>query len=225
MGSRCGSSRRASRGGHPQGRRRPGSGERSSYDLAHLPGRSPALANLDVTALGLGHGPTFDALLSIGAVPVVNENDAGAARAPSDSGSPLPRVRPRRGMALREDRSALHSTASSSEPRNHAEVVERIRGAGPNDPPGAPESGSGGGCRGQFSCWGSLQWSAWGSWGGLGRDRVRICCKGAPRRDRPWMKARNINVSLSVLRLDRGLCNRFGQPVPPRTLRGGRPRV
>ena len=47
-------------------------------------------------------------------------------------------------MALWEDRSAPHSTAPPSEPRNHAESVERIRGAGPNDSPRAPESGSGG---------------------------------------------------------------------------------
>ena len=47
-------------------------------------------------------------------------------------------------MALWEDRSAPHSTAPPSEPRNHAESVKRIRGADPNDPPGAPELGSGG---------------------------------------------------------------------------------
>ena len=51
---------------------------------------------------------------------------------------------------------------------------------------------------------------------GPNRVPVRICCKGAPSRDRPRRKARNINDSLSALRLDRGLCNRFGQPAPPR---------
>ena len=49
-----------------------------------------------------------------------------------------------------------------------------------------------------------------------GRGRVRICCKGAPGRDRPREEARNINDSLPVLRRDPGLCNRFRQPVPPR---------
>ena len=53
---------------------------------------------------------------------------------------------------------------------------------------------------------------------GPNRVPVRICCKGAPSRDRPRRKARNINDSLSALRLDRGLCNRFGQPAPPRPL-------
>ena len=53
---------------------------------------------------------------------------------------------------------------------------------------------------------------------GPNRVPVRICCKGAPGRDRPRTKARNINDSLSALRLDRGLCNRFGQTTPPRPL-------
>ena len=45
----------------------------------------------------------------------------------------------------------------------------------------------------------------------LGRGRVQICHKGAPGRDRPRRKARNINVFLRALRLDTGLCGRFGQ--------------
>ena len=49
--------------------------------------------------------------------------------------------------------------------------------------------------------------------GGPGRGRVQICCKGAPGRDRPRIKARNINDSLPALRPDPGLCNRFGQPT------------
>ena len=48
------------------------------------------------------------------------------------------------------------------------------------------------------------------------RRVVQICHKGAPRRDRPRMKPRNINVSSRALRPDRGLCGRFGQPAPPR---------
>ena len=48
---------------------------------------------------------------------------------------------------------------------------------------------------------------------------VQICCKGAPRRDRPREKARNINDSSHALRLDPGLCNRFGHDPAP-----GRPR-
>ena len=60
--------------------------------------------------------------------------------------------------------------------------------------------------------------------GGPGRGRVRICHKGVSRRDRPRAEARNINDSLSALRRDGGLCNRFGQTAPPRAP-GGAPRV
>ena len=60
------------------------------------------------------------------------------------------------------------------------------------------------------------RWCGWGSWDDSGRAVVQICCKGAPGRDRPRMKARNINDSLSALRRDGGLCNRFGQTAPPR---------
>ena len=56
-------------------------------------------------------------------------------------------------------------------------------------------------------------WCGWGSWDGPGRGRVQICCKGVPGRDRPRIKARNINDSLPALRPDPGLCNRFGQPT------------
>ena len=52
--------------------------------------------------------------------------------------------------------------------------------------------------------------------GGPVRGRVQICCKGVSRRDRPRAEARNINDSLSTLRRDGGLCNRFGQTAPPR---------
>ena len=61
-----------------------------------------------------------------------------------------------------------------------------------------------------------VEWYWWGSWGGPGRGRVQICCKGAPGRDRPRRKSRNINVSPPAPRCDPGLCNRFGQPAPPR---------
>ena len=60
------------------------------------------------------------------------------------------------------------------------------------------------------------RWGGWGSWGDPGRAVVQICCKGAPGRDRPREEARNINDSLPALRRDPGLCNRFGQPAPPR---------
>ena len=56
-----------------------------------------------------------------------------------------------------------------------------------------------------------------------GAGRVQICHKGAPDRDRPRRKARNINVSLPAFRRDRGLCGRFGQPAPSRAPRRGRP--
>ena len=59
-------------------------------------------------------------------------------------------------------------------------------------------------------------WCGWGSWGSPGRGRVRICCKGAPGRDRRREEARNINDSPPAPRLDPGLCNRFGRTAPPR---------
>ena len=43
---------------------------------------------------------------------------------------------------------------------------------------------------------------------------VQICCKGAPRPDRPREEPRNINDPPPALRLDPGLCNRFGQRSP-----------
>ena len=70
------------------------------------------------------------------------------------------------------------------------------------------------------SSWGGL-WCGWGSWGEPGRGRVRICCKGVSRQDRPREEARNINDSLPASRRDPGLCNRFGQPAPPRAPRVG----
>ena len=60
-------------------------------------------------------------------------------------------------------------------------------------------------------------WCWWGSCGDPGRERVQICHKGAPRRYRPRRKARNINDSSHALRLDPGLCGRFGQPASLRT--------
>ena len=69
-----------------------------------------------------------------------------------------------------------------------------------------------------------MRWDAWGSWDEPERGRVRICCKGAPRRDRRREEARNINVLLRAFRLDPGLCNRFGQPAPSRAP-GGAPRA
>ena len=72
-----------------------------------------------------------------------------------------------------------------------------------------PDRLSGGNGRAQRRC-------AWGSWGGPGRGRVQICCKGVPGREKRRMKARNINGSSREPRLDPGLCNRFGQTAPPR---------
>ena len=37
------------------------------------------------------------------------------------------------------------------------------------------------------------RWCGWGPWGDPGRAVVQICCKGAPRPDRPREEARNIN--------------------------------
>ena len=59
-------------------------------------------------------------------------------------GHPVPRPRGARSgrkMALWEDRSTPHPIVPFSKPRNHAEISGRIRGADPNDPPGAPQFG------------------------------------------------------------------------------------
>ena len=69
---------------------------------------------------------------------------------------------------------------------------------------------------------GSSEWCWWDSCGDPGRGRVQICHKGAPGRDRPRMKPRNINDSLPAFRLDPGLCGRFGQLATPRAPWGGR---
>ena len=50
---------------------------------------------------------------------------------------------------------------------------------------------------------------------------LRVCCKGAPGRDRLRTKARNINDSLPATRRDPGLCNRFGQRSPSGRSREG----
>ena len=69
---------------------------------------------------------------------------------------------------------------------------------------------------------GSSEWCCWDSWGDPERGCVQICHKGAPGRDRPRMKPRNINDSLPAFRLDPGLCGRFGQLATPRAPWGGR---
>ena len=74
--------------------------------------------------------------------------------------------------------------------------------------PAAQEPGSA-----QYGGWTGAAWCWWGSCGDPGRERVQICHKGAPRRYRPRRKARNINDSSRTLRLDPGLCGRFGQPA------------
>ena len=74
-----------------------------------------------------------------------------------------------------------------------------------------------GACRGGMLA----RWCGWGSWDDSGRAFVQICCKGAPGRDRPREEARNINDSPPAPRRDRGLCNRFGQTMPPRASRRG----
>ena len=88
--------------------------------------------------------------------------------------------------------------------------VARWRGRNPHpsadsDPPLHPEAYSG-----------VSVWCWWGSCGESGRGCVQICRKGAPRRDRRRTEARNINDSSRALRLDTGLCGRFGQTAPPR---------
>ena len=60
-------------------------------------------------------------------------------------------------------------------------------------------------------------WCGWGFWGDPGRERVQICHKGAPDRERRREEARNINDSPPALRHDRGLRGRFGQPASPWT--------
>ena len=75
--------------------------------------------------------------------------------------------------------------------------------------PAAQEPGSA-----QYGGWTGAAWCWWDSWDDPGRGCVQICHKGAPRRYRLRRKARNINNSSRALRLDPGLCGRFGQPAP-----------
>ena len=91
------------------------------------------------------------------------------------------------------------------------------RTAGPSCRGGGPSPPCAGARRGGMPA----RWCWWGSWDDSGRAVVQICCKGAPGRDGPRMKVRNINDSLPVLRRDPGLCNRFGQTTPPRASRRG----
>ena len=106
-----------------------------------------------------------------------------------------------------------HDSAVSREPGS-------IRMSSGPFSPGGVVRGSGSTCwRAGSTCWrgwAGAGWCGWGSWGDPGRGRVRICCKGAPGRDRRREEARNINVSLPAFRRDRGLCNRFGQTAPSR---------
>ena len=106
-----------------------------------------------------------------------------------------------------------HDSAVSREPGS-------IRMSSGPFSPGGVVRGSGLTCwRAGSTCWrgwAGAGWCGWGFWGGPGRGRVRICCKGAPGRDRRREEARNINVSLPTFRRDRGLCNRFGQTTPSR---------
>ena len=106
-----------------------------------------------------------------------------------------------------------HDSAVSREPGS-------IRMSSGPFSPGGVVRGSGSTCwRAGSTCWRGwvgTGWCGWGSWGDPGRGRVRICCKGAPGRDRRREEARNINVSLPAFRRDRGLCNRFGQTAPSR---------
>ena len=75
--------------------------------------------------------------------------------------------------------------------------------------PAAQEPGSA-----QYGGWTGAAWCWWDSCGDPGRERVQICHKGGPGRDRPRRKARNINDSSRAPRPGRGLCGRFGQPAP-----------
>ena len=127
----------------------------------------------------------------------------------------------REGEGLRVQMSASRGLKATFP---HDSAVSRESGSirmssGPFSPGGVVR-GSGSTCwRAGSTCWrgwAGAGWCGWGSWGDPGRGRVRICCKGAPGRDRRREEARNINVSLPSFRRDRGLCNRFGQTAPSR---------
>ena len=108
-------------------------------------------------------------------------------------------------------------------PRPDRRLTRRPCSAAPSPTPSEKTCGTGGKCCclmplvaeamrwHEEDCSGVSVWCWWGSCGDPGRGRVQICHKGAPGRDRPRRKARNINVSSRALRLDRGLCGRFGQ--------------
>ena len=101
--------------------------------------------------------------------------------------------------------------ARAFRPSSRTPPVPRRRN-GPFSPESSPDRPGSSWWRGRAGA----GWCGWGSCGGSGRGCVRICCKGAPGWDRPREEARNTNDSLRAPRLDPGLCNRFGQPVPPR---------
>ncbi|ALC98894.1 hypothetical protein AM609_04225 [Actinomyces sp. oral taxon 414] len=136
---------------------------------------------------------------------------------------PPPPLRPARVARHRLDNDGqvlgpVQADAEGLQPGEHgADLVgagrHRLRGAPAGERPhGGPPNRNGN----QEGYSGMSVWCWWGSCGDPGWGRVQICHKGAPRRDRPRRKARNINDSSRALRLDRGLCGRFGQTALPR---------
>ena len=120
----------------------------------------------------------------------------------------------RRRPAMRDDRRG----GGAGRARRAPPAPSRGRPAGRERPnrPGAPPRRAPPPSSGFAVAGAPARWCAWGSWDDSGRAVVQICCKGAPRPDRPREEARNINDPPPASRLDRGLCNRFGQPAPSR---------
>ena len=164
--------------------------------------------------------------------PALERVDGGRpGRAPRPA---VPRSAPDRLLRLFPSTTPLHSSlrpffSYSEGPRGVAEGKGRSRrgpaGRAPRRRGGAP-LGVAAISAGRLPRWAvsahrtggaRSRWDAWDSWDGPRRGRVQICHKGVPRPDRPREEARNINDSLPALRLDRGLCGRFGQLAPSRT--------
>ena len=144
-------------------------------DLARLPGRSPVFANLDVTALGLGHGPRLRCpVVHGGGARGQRERCRGGPRpiglglpasaGPSEAGNGAP------GGSFRPalDRVALRTAESCGSRRAHP----RCR---PERSSRSARIGIRRGCRGQFSCLGLAAVERVGLVGLLGRSGAGSC--------------------------------------------------
>ena len=127
-------------------------------------------------------------------------------------GSPMTEFLPRRPRVLGSPRLvALAKEGVPPEWEPGCGAPRRQRSAGPGRKIPAPRIASHRGIRAVIIlCRGSPRWNARGSWDGLRRERVQICHKGAPARDRRRTEVRNINDSASSVPARLGFYGRFG---------------